>query len=242
MEIPPEVLARYNAVNARAETVAQRPYQAYSQDPNAFVAPLTATQQAGIQNTNYMAGAAQPYYGVGAALTGMGAQSVQPGALNVGQYYNPFTQAVAAPTLAALQQQQAVERSSLMNPQTARSFGGDRSGIVGANLARQQDLATAQAMAPIYQKAFSDALGTAQQQQQVGLTAAQADMNRLLQAGAQYGQLGTGAQQAGLAGAQAQLAAGQAEQQTQQAGLQALYNQFQQQQAYPFQVAQLTAT
>ena len=241
MEIPPEVLARYNAVNARAETVAQRPYQAYSQDPNAFVAPLTATQQAGIQNTNYMAGAAQPYYGVGAALTGMGAQSVQPGALNVGQYYNPFTQAVAAPTLAALQQQQAVERSSLMNPQTARSFGGDRSGIVGANLARQQDLATAQAMAPIYQKAFSDALGTAQQQQQVGLTAAQADMNRLLQAGAQYGQLGTGAQQAGLAGAQAQLAAGQAEQQTQQAGLQALYNQFQQQQAYPFQVAQFLA-
>ena len=27
MEIPPEVMARYNAVNARAETVAQTPYQ-----------------------------------------------------------------------------------------------------------------------------------------------------------------------------------------------------------------------
>ena len=43
-QIPPEVLARYNAVNARAETVAQAPYQSYSQDPNAFVAPLNATQ------------------------------------------------------------------------------------------------------------------------------------------------------------------------------------------------------
>ena len=238
MEIPPEVMARYNAVNARAETVAQQPFQAYSNNPNAFVAPLTQTQQAGIQNTNYMAGAAQPFYQAGAGLTAAGAQNVNPSALNVGQYYNPFTQAVAAPTLQALQQQQAVERSSLVNPQTARSFGGDRSGIVQANLARQQDLATAQAMAPIYQNAFTQALGAAQQQQGVGLAAEQANANRLLQAGGQFGQLGTGAQQAGLAGAQAQLAAGQTEQQTQQAGLQALYNQWQQQQAFPFQLTQ----
>lgn len=241
MQIPPEVMARYNAVNARAETVAQKPYQAYSQDPNAFVAPLTQTQQAGIQNTNTMAGAAQPYYQTGALLTGMGAQGANPGDLNVGQYYNPFTQAVAAPTLQALQQQQAVARSSLMNPQTARSFGGDRSGLVAANLAQQQDLATAQAMAPIYQNAYSQALAAAQQQQGVGLAAQQANLGRLMQAGQQFGTLGAGAQQAGLAGAQAQLGAGQVEQQTQQAGLQALYNQFQQQQAYPFQIAQFLA-
>jgi hypothetical protein len=238
MEIPPEVLARYNAVNARAEKVAQQPYQAYSNDPNAFVAPLTATQQAGIQNTNYMAGAAQPFYQAGAGLTAAGAQSVNPEALNVGQFYNPYTQSVADTTLRALQQQQGIERSSLVNPQTARSFGGDRSGIVAANLARQQDLATAQAMAPIFQKGFADSLAAAQQQQGVGLAAQQANANRALQAGGQFGQLGTGAQQAGLAGAQAQLAAGQTEQQTQQAGLQALYNQFQQQQAYPFQLTQ----
>jgi hypothetical protein len=37
------------------------------------------------------------------------------------------------------------------------------------------------------------------------------------------------------------LAAGQTQQQTQQAGLQALYNQFQQQQGYPFQIAQFLA-
>ena len=62
VQIPPEVLARYNAVNAQAQTVAQQPFQQYSTDPNAFVAPLTSTQQAGITNTNAMAGAAQPYY------------------------------------------------------------------------------------------------------------------------------------------------------------------------------------
>ena len=241
MEIPPEVMARYNAVNARAEDVAKQPFQAYSNDPNAFVAPLTATQQAGIQNTNMMAGAAQPFYQNAAGLTAAGAQNVNPQALNINQFYNPYTQAVADTTYQALQQQQGIERSSLVNPQTARSFGGDRSGITAANLARQQNMATAQAMAPIYQKAFTDSLNAAQQQQGVGLAAEQANKNRALQAGAQFGQLGTGAQQAGLAGAQAQLAAGQTEQQTNQAGKQALYNQFQQQQAYPFQIAQFLA-
>ena len=138
----------------------------------------------------------------------------------------------------ALQEQQGTERSNLINPQSARSFGGDRSGLVAAELARKQALGTSQAMAPIFQQGYDKAIAAAQQQQGVGLAAQQANLARLGQAGAQFGQLGTGAQQAGLAGAQAQLGAGQVEQQTQQAGLQALYNQFMQQQAYPFQVSQ----
>lgn len=240
-EIPPEVLARYNAVNARAETVAQQPYQKYSNDPNAFVAGLTPTQQAGIQNTNLMAGAAQPFYNTAAQLAAAGTGNVNPEALNVQQFYNPYTEAVAKPTLQALQQQQAVERSSLMNPQSMRSFGGDRSGVVAANLARQQALGTAQTMNPIYKQAYDQALATAQQQQGVGLGAAQANRQNVQQAAQLFGNLGTGAQQAGLAGAQAQLQAGQAQQQTEQAGKQAMYNQFMQEQGYPFQVAQFLA-
>jgi hypothetical protein len=237
-EIPPEVLARYNAVNARAEEVAKQPYQEYSKDPNAFVAPLTDTQQAGIQNTNTMAGAAQPYYGAAAGLAAQGAKDVNPSSLDVGQYYNPFTQAVAAPTLQALQQQQATERSGLVNPQSMRSFGGDRSGVVAANLARQQALGTAQAMNPIYQQGYDKALAAAAQQQGAGLAAAQANRTNAQTSAQLLAQLGTGAQAAGLAGAQAQMGAGQVEQQTSQAGLQALYNQFQQKQGYPFQIAQ----
>jgi hypothetical protein len=70
ISIPPEVLARYNAINARADTVTNKPYQYYQ---GQFVAPLTGTQQAGIANTNAAAGMAQPYFG---AATGqlMGAQ------------------------------------------------------------------------------------------------------------------------------------------------------------------------
>jgi hypothetical protein len=62
VSIPPEVLARYNAVNARAEDVASRPFQPYSYNPADFVAQLTPTQLAGIQNVNYAAGQAQPYF------------------------------------------------------------------------------------------------------------------------------------------------------------------------------------
>ena len=72
VSIPPEVLARYNAVNARAEDTAKQGFQQYSSDPNAFVAPLTAGQQAGVANTNQYANAAQPYYNAAAGMTAAG--------------------------------------------------------------------------------------------------------------------------------------------------------------------------
>lgn len=89
IQIPPEVLARYNAVNARAEVAAATPFQQYSTDPSSFVAPLTQTQQAGVANTNYYSGAAQPYYAAATQQLG-GAQAAaipfyQQAAQQVGQ-------------------------------------------------------------------------------------------------------------------------------------------------------------
>ena len=241
-QIPPEVLARYNAVNARAETVAQAPYQSYSQDPNAFVAPLSATQQAGIQNTNTMAGAAQPYYGAATGLAAQSTGSVNPSALNVGQYMNPYTQSVVNATQAAMNQQQGQQLSQQQaDAIRGGAFGGERAGLQRAQLMGQQGLAQAQAIAPLYQQNYNQALAAAQQQQGVGLGAEQANRQNLQNAATLFGSIGTNAQQAGLAGAQAQLAAGQTQQQTQQAGLQALYNQFQQQQGFPYQQAQFLA-
>ena len=65
VNIPPEVLQNYKDVFERAKGVAEKPYVPYSTDPNAFVAALTPTQQAGIQNIN--------------ALQGMGTPDVQAG-------------------------------------------------------------------------------------------------------------------------------------------------------------------
>ena len=387
--IPPEVLARYNAVNARAEDVGGTPFQRYSNDPNAFVAPLTQSQQAGIAGTNQFAQAAQPYYGAatqelmgaqqaGAAglsgaymplQQGMGAgqqlgaeaysayaglpstfapsmmqaqgslqQGIRQGQQGLGaaqqfalagaqgvspqqfsgqalnQYMSPFLGNVVGQTMAAQAQQNAQQRRALTGEAIkAGAFGGDRSGIAQANLAYQQNLANQQTIANLLQGGYGQALGAFQQQQGVNLAAEQANRQALQQTGQtlaglgqqafgmgagaaqqqaalgqtlaglqgqqaqglaglgqqQFGQglassqqlgqlaqqgygmgaatsqqlanLGTGAQAAGLQGAQAQMAAGQMQQQTEQAGLQALYNQFLQEKSYPFQVAQFLA-
>jgi len=239
VQIPPEVLARYNAVNTRAEGVAGTPFQPYSNDPNAFVAPLSPTQEAGIANTNQAAGMAQPYYDTASKMTMAGSQSVgqlTPDQIN--KYQNPYTQAVADTTFGNLRQQQAQEmQGATGNAIRSGAFGGDRSGLVAANLARQQQQGTAAAMAPMYQQGYQNAVQTAQGQQAV--TAA--DLARLQQGGQQIAGYGSGAQGAALQGAGAQLAAGQTQQQTAQAGKAALYNQFLQQQGYPFQIAQFLA-
>jgi len=275
VSIPPEVLARYNAVNARAESVAQQPFQQYTGE---FVAPLTPTQQAGIEATSRASQLAQPYYGAatqgllgaqqgganyigaatGAALAG--AAPVSPQGLQVGRYMNPFTQSVVGATQAALGQQQG-QQLAQQQAEAIRSgaYGGDRAGLQRQALRGQQSLAQAQAIAPLYQQGYQQALQTAQQQQGVGLGAEQANRQAIQQlsqqlaglgqqgfamgsgAAQQLAGLGTGAQQAALQGAQAQIGAGTLQQQTQQAQDTAQYQQFLQERGYPFQVAQFLA-
>lgn len=312
--IPPDVLSRYNAVNAQAQTAANTPFQTYS---GQFVAPVTATQQAGVAGTNAAAGQAQPYFGaatsaLGAgtsaasglygaagsdltsayagaqpyqqAATALGAASAMPvnaqqiGPQQINQFLSPYLQTVLGSTANVLNQNnQQQQAGQLGNAIENGSFGGDRSGIAAANLEEQQNLANANIYSGIANQGFTTALGAAQQQQGVNLGAAQANRTALGNASetlagigeqgytqgmglgtAQEGLgqtvfntgqsaantlagLGTGAQSASLQGAQAQLAAGQVQQQTQQAQDTAEYNQFLQQQSYPFQTAQFLA-
>ena len=245
VSIPPEVLARYNAVNANAEKVAQTPFQEYSNNPNAFVAPLNQEQITGMQNTNNFAGAAQPFYGAAAGMTMAGAGPTNVGNVSgqdIGQYMNPYVQGVVNPAAQLLNQQQQAQMSGQTGQAMQQgAFGGDRSGLAAANLAGQQSLAFSNAINPLYSQGYTQALGAAQQQQGVQLGQQQQNLARMGQAGQQIAGIGTAAQGAGLQGAQAQMAAGQIGQQTQQAGLSALYNQFQQEQSYPFQTAQFLA-
>ena len=319
--IPPEVLARYNAVNAQAEQVAATPFQQYSTDPSAFVAQLNPTQQAGIQNVSnaqniaqpyfqgatsqLMAGqnAATPYYGqatqelmgglqagmtgtqgayqpmaAGAqqaqdlqggaygqyqnalqtaqpynqaatagimgglagsqgynAMAGQGYNQAQAGAQpylgaatglglagtqavnatplggnQINQYMSPYLNSVVGSTMANLRQQQGQEQSSLLGDQISQgAFGGDRGGIAQANLARQQELATGQTVSGLMNQGYSQALGAAQQQQQVGLGAAQANRAALQQGAGQLAALGQQGYAQGMGTAQAQQGLGQ---------------------------------
>lgn len=234
VSIPPEVLARYNAVNARAEDLANNtPYTPYTGE---FVAPLNQTQNAAIGNINAAQGIAQPYYNQATQYTQQAAQAFQPlTQQQIQQYQNPFVQSVVDPTVKALQQQQGQQLAQQQsNAIRSGAFGGDRSGIERAVLQGQQNLALGQAISPLYSQAYQSGLSAAQQQQQVG-------GQGLMGAGAQLANLGQGAQGAALSGANAQLAAGTVGQQTQQALDTAKYQQFLQQQGYPFQVTQFLA-
>ena len=351
--IPPEVMARYNAVNATAETAANTPFKQYSTNPNDFVAPMNATQNAGVAGTNQYANAAQPYYGAatdqlmnaqagatpfyGAAANNIsnaqdvgqaagaqsyntllgayqgaqpyqqsatqyaqaGAQAVDPRALTgqqINQYMDPYLHSVVGNTANLLNQQnQQAMAGQTGNAIRQGAFGGDRAGIAAAVLQGQQNMASGNVLSGLLSQGYGQALQTAQQQQGLGLSAAQANRAAQQQAAGQmlgigqqgfgqgattaeqianlgqqqFGQgmtaaqqqqglgqavygtgaatsqglanLGSGAQAAGLQGAEAQLAAGQVGQQTEQAGKTALFNQFQQQQSYPFQTAQFLA-
>lgn len=236
VSIPPEVLARYSAVNTRAESVAQQPFQEYG---GSFVAPVNQQQQAGFANINQAATSAQPYYGAAAGMTLAGSQGVGPlTGGQIGQYMSPYLGSVVGTTLQNLGQEQAVQRQGQIGDAIkAGAYGGDRSGLAAANLARQQGLAYGQTAAGLLSTGYGQAVQTAQGQQQVQ----QADLSRLMQGGAQLGGLGAQQQQAALQGAQAQVGAGTLQQQTEQADATAKYQQFLQQRGYDFQVAQFLA-
>ena len=297
VSIPPEVLARYNSVNARAEDVAQQPFQQYGGE---FVAGLTPTQVAGTNATNAAAGQAQPYYdtatqnlmgaqqgganyinqatgqlnaaqqvgqglgaaagqqygqaggvagpyyqaatqgtqqavagaqpyqqaatqGVQQAVAGAqpyqqaatmaalaGAQGIDPGRLQTGRYMNPYVGSVVGATQAAMGQQQGQQLAQQQAEAIrAGAFGGERAGLQRQTLRGQQELAQAQAIAPLYQQGYQQALQTAQQQQGVGLGAAQANRAAIQQAGQQLAGLGQQGYSQQLGGAQQLGALGQ---------------------------------
>ena len=223
---PPSVQANYDMLSNQAKQVAATPFTPYTGE---MVAGLTPSQQAGIQNINSASAEAQPYYQAGAGLVGNAATPF--GQQQLSQYMSPYINSVAAATQANLNETNAQQRQQLLgNAISQGAFGGDRAGIAQAELARQQDLAGGQTMANIYQGGYGQALAQFN-----------ADQARQLQAGSTLGQLGTGAQTAGLAGGQAQMAAGATQQAVQQAQDVANQQQFQAQQAYPFQTTQYLA-
>jgi len=226
VQIPPEILARYNEVNKRAEGVSNTPFQQYSTDVGDFVAQINNQQQAGINSVNEAAGSFQPFFqgAAGATMAGLGD-------LNVEKYMNPYQQDVINATMRQMSQANDLAQSGALGTAiSSGAFGGDRAGIAAANLANQQGMAMGSTLAGLNAQNYDQALAAAQQ-----------EATRYLQGGQQLAGLGSAFQQAGLQGAEAQLNSGTLQQQTEQAGLEALYNQFQQEKAYPFQVAQFLA-
>lgn len=228
VSIPKEVLARYNAVNARAQTAADTPFRAFGNTASDYVAQMNAQQNAGINDINATAGSYQPYMTQATAATqaGMG-----PAYEGIDNYMSPYIKNVADTTGAYMRQQQEQAQSGALGTAAmSGAFGGDRAGIAAANLQQQNQMGYGKTMADIMNQGYTQALGASQQ-----------DLARQLQGGAQMAQLGSQSQQLGLQGAQAKIAAGTMQQQTEQAGKDAMIQRFMQEQGYPFQTAQFLA-
>ena len=239
VKIPKEVLARYNSVNKRAEDLASRPFQKYTGD---FVAGINPQQEAGIAGINAAANAGRGYFDEAGGLIRAGSLSATPGELDINKYLSPYTENVVEATRRGQEQQNRQQSEQLAGNAISRgAFGGDRAGIAQANLSGQQSLANQQTLAQLRQQGYTQALGAAQQQQGLGYQAQAANLARQMQAGQNLAGLGAQAQTSGLQGAQAQIGAGTLQQQTEQADLSAQYNQFLQEQGYPFQIAQFLA-
>jgi hypothetical protein len=225
-KLPPEFIKAYSESLGLAREAIQKPYTPYT---GQLVAGLTPGQQQGISNIQSAQGMAQPFIQEGAGLTREAARGITPELYD--RFYSPYVRDVANATQANLLESGAQQRSGLKGGAIqAGAFGGDRSGIAQAEMSRQQQLANAQAMSNIYNQGYGQAMGLANNQVQ-----------NLGAMGSQLAGMGTTAQTSALQGAQAQLAAGAQEQTTNQAGLQAAYDQFLQQQSYPFQIAQYFA-
>ena len=228
VSIPPEVLARYNAVNARAEAAASAPFQKFGNTAADFVAQINAQQRAGIDDINTKSGSYQPYMDAATSATtsGMG-----PAYAGIDNYMSPYIRNVADTTGAMMRQSNEQAQSGALGTAiSSGAFGGDRAGVAAANLDQQNQMTYGKTMADIYNQGYTQALG-----------ASQADLARQMAGGAQMAGLGAQSQQLGLQGAQAKLAAGTMEQQTEQAGKDAMIKQFMQEMGFPYQQAQFLA-
>jgi hypothetical protein len=220
-----DILARnYGA----AQQVASIPYQAYGgpriaqfrpAEEQAFgVATRAATEQVGMPQLQQATQVAQ-------RAAGYTPQQFQQ---DVSGFMSPFQTNVIDATMARLAQNRA-ERDAATRAQlaSAKAFGNERRGVYEAQLAGQEDLNTAQTLADLYNRGYTQAAGFAQglpSQQLAGASAL-----------AGYGQQALGNQQAYAAMLQG---TGQAQRGMAQQNLDLAYKDFLEQRGFPQQQLQ----
>lgn len=222
----PQAMAAYQNILSRAQGVASTPYTAYGGE---LVAPVNQQQYQGIGGINSYANFAQPYIQQAAGYAADAATPLT--AAQIEQYQSPYTKDVVNATQAQFNNANAQQQQGVISNAAAQgALGGNRVGITQSNLANQQQLAQAPVIAGLENQGYQTALNTALTEQQARAAAAYS-----------MGNLGVSGQNAGLTGANAQIGAGTLEQQNQQARDAALYQQFQLQQAFPYQQTQWLA-
>lgn len=216
---PGYVSQAYQNLLGAATNQAQKPLQQYG---GSLVQGFTPDQMAAFKTIGNAQGMGQPY--INAASDQFGKAST-PFYQNVQQYESPYTQDVTKSLTNLFDQQNAQQQQQLQGNLVGQgAFGGDRQAIMQATLAGQQQLNQAPTLANVLQGGYQTALGASEAQGWLGQ-----------QTGFGLASLGNESQNLALSGASAQLQSGGLQQQLGQEQLNIPYEQFQQQQAYPFQ-------
>lgn len=224
-----------NEVQA-ATSLASQPLQQYTGN---LVAPLNDTQNQAIGQINGAQGLAQPYLTQAASLATQGAAPITTTPFSadaVNQYESPYLSDVLSSTEAAenLQDKQA-QQSLQGNITAAGAWGGDRSAVVQSELAGQQATANNATNANIENEGYNTALGEFNTVNNQGIQSQEANDANSLAAASSLGNIGTSMENTALNGANSLFNAGTAEQQVEQENLNVPYEQYLQQQAYPYQ-------
>lgn len=222
---PAAETAYYNLLG-QAQNTAATPYQPYTGE---LTAPVNSQQQTGISGINANANYAQPFLQQALNYGVIGATPLT--AAQIQQYSSPYTSSVVDATQNQFNNQNAIQQQGVVsNAVASGAFGGNRVPVAQAVLAGQQQTAQAPVIAGLENQGYTTGLNTALTEQQAAAQGAYS-----------LGNLGVAGQNAALTGANAQVGAGSLEQSTQQAQDQALYQQYINQQAYPFQTEQWLA-
>lgn len=226
-----ETLAKGQALT----DVNQNPYQQYTQPRIAGFSPM---QQQAMQNAAGMTVAPQVAQGSGLAYgAGLGGLGMAMGATpqnfqsQVGGYMNPYLQMALAPQIAEANRQYDIGATKQQSAATqAGAFGGAREAIMAAENERNRNMGLQNIIGQGYNQAFGraqDQYNQAQQQALQGLGVG-------LQGAGQLGQLGQQQYQQGMGINQLQAQYGGQQQALAQQGLTQAYQDFINQQNYPY--------
>jgi hypothetical protein len=215
--------------------VNQNPYQTYT---NPRIAGFSPLQQQSMQNAAGMSVAPQIGQGTAAAtmagLGGLGVagQATTGGFQNqVGGYMNPYMNQILAPQLAEANRNYDITGTKQQSAATqAGAFGGSREAIMAAENERNRNMGLNQ----IYGQGLNTAYTNAQNQYNQNLQNQLAGYGMANQAAGQLGQLGQNQYQQTMGINTLQNQYGGQQQALQQQGLSQAYQDFQNQQNYPY--------
>lgn len=231
-------------VLAKGNQVYNLPLQQYG---GPTLAGFTPDQQAAFQSIRDANGSWDPFMNSASGMVGAGTQDLW-GQLpefnqqNLQTYQDPYQEDVINRAMEAMRRSDAMQQEDLTgNAIMAGAFGGSGALDARNNLAGEQSRARGQTIADLYSKGYESAADKFMNQQQAQLGALSQTQGNNLQGAGIMGSLGSQNLQNILAQGGAQLSGGTQQQGLVQEQLNIPYQQFLQQQAYPYEQLQYYA-